>query len=452
MLLILTALSIKQVYGLNSQTAQVINGTGPYLTFDNGKTVSTTILPLLSLTLPDNKVISALEDKSSVVEPIVIEKVPTTFNDIKTHLPFNNYPSMPLANAIVANNYWRDPDGDKLFTITGSMRVKWETYDGEDVTDYVKSNPNSELDACKSPYKLTLSADDGALATRYGIPDIGQFTGASHSYYILSKREVCYLKPNATIVLPAKQWLTNNQKGDFNFDSDSDNWWNIPDSTKPDPLNGGGYTSDYVPNLGFKAAPSVSSNKFPSTGFPGAQFQLILTGAQTDYNYSVPNNPGGKVSIDKLGNVLLSDKPSGPVTVRATLKNNPLLKYDYTFDPRGIWVVPYEFAYNWQNASNFCSLITRKELTNSPRSAAPMNWIYQYSAYTRSIGESILGEWGHLDKNTYPKSHWLDQLFWTADYWGTLSGGNSAHFRIGLYYGDVGVGVDTNMHYVLCKE
>ncbi|MCX8739931.1 hypothetical protein J3U56_11415, partial [Gilliamella sp. B2824] len=451
LLVLFTVISIKPVYGLTTQTAQVINGTSPYLTYDNGKTVSTTILPLLSLTLPNNKVISALEDKSSVVEPIVIEKVPTTFNDIKTYLPFSNYPSMPLANVIVANNYWRDADGDKLFTITGYMKVKWETYDGEDVTDYVKSNPNSELDSCKSPYKLTLSADDGALLTNYGIPDTNSFKGESHSYYILSKHTVCYVKPYAIEKMPQFQWLSFDSSNTFVA-------WNDSRYTSRTAV-GGGYTSDYVPNIGFKATPTASGGKkFPTTGFAGAKFQLIVTGSPASYSFSVPNNPGGQVAIDQQGYVLLKGKPTGDVTVRATVKQNPMIKLDYTFNPTSVWANPLKDFFDiWSVAIQRCSinnLLSYSELTNTPVDNRLNGSFEIINGYTRAIGQGLLPEWGYSTQQTYPDSTWRDEgdRYWTKDLYYQSSYGT--HIDVNSSSGLLGVDADAvgAPDYLVCRQ
>jgi hypothetical protein len=86
---------------------------------------------------------------------------------------------------------------------------------------------------------------------------------------------------------------------------------------------------------------SVSGGRnFPTTGFPGAKFQLVMAGAQTDYRYQIINNPGGGASIDENGMVKLTSKPMGTVTVKAILKRNPSVSYDYSFNPTSVWTIP----------------------------------------------------------------------------------------------------------------
>ncbi|OTQ73957.1 hypothetical protein B6C99_05705, partial [Gilliamella sp. N-G2] len=348
---------------------------------------------------------------------------------------------------------YQDDDGDNIDPVqpflTTTTTWQWLDANGVKISDKEQNN----IIGCGSGYPMPLRLEilnQIQAISQYGIPRKSGLVTLKKAYKIAVKPQICYAKPNSTIISPEMQWLTNNQNNDFSFDNDK-NWWNMKQYSVPHVSNGGGYTSDYVPDYGYKVTNTLTGKLFPTSGFKGAQFQLLMSGAQSDYTFSVPVNPGGKVTIDKYGNILLNDKPSGKVTVRATYKKNTSIKLDYSFDPRSNWVIPYDWAYNWWNASGYCKLLTRAEFTNSPRNKAPQNWLYVYNAFTRAIDGSILGEWGPINKKNYPQSNWADQLYWTSEYWGSLSGENSAHFRIGLYLGDVGVGVDTNGHYVACK-
>ncbi|WP_179854745.1 hypothetical protein [Gilliamella sp. wkB171] len=430
------------VYGLSSQTAKSINGSSPYLSFDNGKSASSTIMPLLSITLPNKVVISALQDNSSATNPIVIDKAPSTFSDIVTNMPFANYPSTTLANVVVTNNYWRDPDGDKLFTITGNMQIKWENAAGEDITNYVKSNPNSELDACKSPYKLTLSADDGALVTSYGIPDIGQFTGGSHSYYFYpSPPKVCYVQPNVAM------------------DSSSYPYpgVNLSDLDGPDWVGGKGF----VPKN-----PASSSSNFPSTGANNMEFYLILGGITPEtvlsINGSTVTYDGSSTSMNAYARLSVQDTPGwgnsakqkaikvvlkSPGTNGAVLKDGvrppsfPIFKiYSdtakknilYSFYLRR-WYVPltprtYSSAYSTcKSLAGPYRLARMEDYTNANN--VDINWnggipgrsvnIYRrqlsYKVNGKWIG-GIFNEWGRTDNapENYPNSAWLPTYYWAA--------------------------------------
>ena len=348
---------------------------------------------------------------------------------------------------------YQDIDGDNIDPIQPFLMTTtyWQWFDANGVK--IPDKDKNKIIGCGSGYPMPLRleiSNQAQAISQYGIPRESDFVTIKKVYQIAAKPQICYAKPNSTIISPEMQWLTNNQDNDFSFDSNK-NWWNIKKDSKPHVRNGGGYTSDYVPDYGYKVTNTLTGKLFPTSGFPGAKFQLLMSGAQRDYSYSIVANPGNNVSIDAMGFITLKDKPLGKVTVRATYKKNTSIKLDYSFDPRSNWVIPYNWSYNWTNASNYCRLLTRKEFTNSPRNQAPQNWLYEYNAFTRAIDGTILGEWGPISPKNYPQSNWADQLYWTSEYWGALSGDNSAHFRIGLYLGDVGVGVDTNAHYVICK-
>ncbi|OTQ70641.1 hypothetical protein B6D17_08150 [Gilliamella apis] len=245
-LLLLNLLMIEEVFALTSQTANVVHGSSPYISFDGGYTATDSVLPLISITLPENKVINSVEDRSTPSNPIFINKVSPIFSDINTYLPHDKYPSVGLSNIILTNDFWADNDGDELSFITGNFNVKWQNSLGEDVTEFIKSNPNSDLDACKSPYKLTITVDDGILVSNYGIPKQGNFNGGSHSYYISTNSpKACYAKPsilNGTGVFlgPPEQWDANK---------------------------------------GFKRQNiAIPDSNFPTTGSHGLDFELLLEG------------------------------------------------------------------------------------------------------------------------------------------------------------------------------
>ncbi|TSJ87953.1 hypothetical protein FPQ14_11455 [Gilliamella apicola] len=242
-------ISINSAYGLDATTANFIHGHQPVISFDNGKTSNDNVLPLLFLNLPD-KQIEAVDDNSSSANPIILNKQWITFNDIKTSILYENYPSTTLLNIISKNKYWFDSDGDDLSIVTGYFKIKWQTSDGTDITNQVKNNPDDELDSCKAPYKLSLSADSGSLVTRYGVPDIGTFKGGSHIFYLQPKNpKVCYAQPNVA--------------------NDSSNNTTYPDLDGPNWAKGRGFIPQNV-NYPGQNFPTVASNNL--------KFYLILKG------------------------------------------------------------------------------------------------------------------------------------------------------------------------------
>ena len=247
----LLSILVNSAYGLNVTTANFIHGHQPVISFDGGKTSNINVLPLLFLNLPDKR-IEAVDDNSSSANPIILNKLWVTFNDIKTSISYDSYPSTTLLNIISKNKYWFDSDGDDLNTITGNFQIKWETSDGTDVTNQVKNNPDDELDSCKAPYKLSLIADSGILTTGYGVPNIGTFEGGRHIYFLQPKTpKVCYAQPNVA------NDSTNKAETDYP-DLDGPNW---------------AKSRGFIPQ-------NVNSpeQNFPTVGSDNLKFYLILKG------------------------------------------------------------------------------------------------------------------------------------------------------------------------------
>lgn len=137
-----------------------------------------------------------------------------------------------------------------------------------------------------------------------------------------------------------------------------------------------------------------------------------MTGAQTDYEFSIPVNPGGNVSVDDQGYITLNDKPTGAVTINAKLIRDNNIVHQYTFDVTRMWVVPHNGKYTYDQAVQICNgqdnMLTMADLSNSPRSYDYYNLTsadHISNSYTRKIGDSVFGEWGWVTKNSYPDSN-----------------------------------------------
>ncbi|MCX8641502.1 MULTISPECIES: hypothetical protein [unclassified Gilliamella] len=452
------------VYGLSSQTAKSINGSSPYLSFDNGKSASSTILPLLSITLPKNKVISALEDSSSATDPIMIDKVSSTFSDIVTNMPFANYPSTTLANVVVTNNYWHDPDGDKLFTITGNMQIKWENAAGEDVTNYVKSNPNSELDACKSPYKLTLSADAGSLATNYGIPSIGSFTGGSHSYYLYpSTPKVCYVQPN---LYQGKGIQAGDEYEGGNYAGPVTQW--DPDrGFKPQDLKNplSNFPTTGTNNYFFKMTiAGLTAGQFISIN--GAQI-MPSSGSGVNLSITAENNNinGNVVRVTLKGPTLTSANNNFISSIFKFYGDSAKSKIIYQFNLSRWFIVKpgikgVDYINNYSDAVQFCRNLgsnyrmpSLQDYTNANTSQYHFNLgvpgqgnVYQRSISYRngSTGKWVGGffnEWGAIAAGTwmgdsyYSDSGWAIGNYWVSDV-NTING-VKYNYNIFSEFGDI---------------
>ena len=245
--------------------------------------------------------------------------------------------------------------------------------------------------------------------SEYGNPNESETVAITKIYKIAPTGDVCYLKPNSTKVLPLNQWRGSDAQGTMYP-------WNTG-PIKPDPESGGGYTQDFIVDKGFRARPIVSDKPFPTTGFPGAEFQLIMNYSQDSYIYNVIVNPGNVATVDQTGNVLLKAKPpegNSDIIIRATLKSSPKKHFDYKFNPTSVWIEPQSVgSYDWRTAFNqFCGGIdgfpSRKDYSNSPVVNVGPNWQRngKWNFSTRAINQGLYPEWGYTTRRTYPKSKW----------------------------------------------
>ena len=320
-----------------------------------------------------------------------------------------------------------DIDGDyadplNSFTVTTTKHV-WSDANGSVLTD------EDKIIGCGSGFPMPLKLKiyiSAQTISQYGVPNKSDYVPITKVYQIAPKAVLCYAKPYSIEKNGNYQWIGH-------IPTSSSKEWDAVLNDKlyatPSPLTGGGYSADYVPNWGFKVEPSESNGKkFPTTGFPGAKFQLIVSGAQSDYIFSLPINSGNQVSIDQQGYVILKGKPTGNVTIRATLKRNPSIQLDYSFNPTNPWVVPYDSMVSYESAVQKCGgvdkLLTRAELSNSPQAFdyEKNRDIVISNAYTRKIGP-LFAEWGWTTKSSYPESKWQEYSpppnfvgrYWTSE-------------------------------------
>ncbi|XKM13187.1 hypothetical protein RCS94_09155 [Orbaceae bacterium ac157xtp] len=306
----------------------------------------------------------------------------------------------------VSTDYF-DNDGDIAHPNTpftmDAMRYEWK--DGAD--NIISSADMNKMIGCGGgfslPLKLIITIPNVQVHSKYGIPKDSGLTDLTKEYKITAPLGICFAKPNDMIYDPTRTWYNPNARN-----------WNRGSSAR-DPVKGGGYNSDdFDPVNGFKV---TGQTKFPTTGFPGAKFQLLMVGSQTDYTYS---SSTGSAVVDVNGFVTLISKPYGNITIRATSKLNPTIYFDYTFSPRNPWAVPVvgngDASWGSRQCANLrMQVLSRSELTNSPQKTAVCdgNSLIN-SAFTRAIGQGVLGEWGNLFMR-YPDSLWDGYTYRTGD-------------------------------------
>ncbi len=355
-----------------------------------------------------------------------------------------------------------DSDGDSIrnnmpFVVEQTI-YNWFDNNGGKIPDSDKQH----MIGCGSSYAmpLTLTITTSVKTySEYGNPNESEAVEITKIYKIAPTGDVCYLKPNSTKVFPTAQWRGSDAQGNMYP-------WNSG-PIKRDPNHGGGYTEDFIVNKGFRARPIISDKPFPTTGFPGAEFQLIMNYSQDNYIYSVAVNPGNVATVDQTGNVLLRAKPpagNGDIVVRATLKSSPDKYFDYKFNPTSVWIEPQSVGrYNWQTAFNrFCGGIdgfpTRKDYSNSPVVNVGPNWNRdgKWNFSTRAIDQGLYPEWGYINRRSYPNSNWE----WDATTYFTKDPNSATQYFI-VYLHDGGLlpaprpAGDTagdNVAYIACRK
>ncbi|XKM13200.1 hypothetical protein RCS94_09220 [Orbaceae bacterium ac157xtp] len=323
--------------------------------------------------------------------------------------------SLSISDFNVASDY-ADSDGDAPHATTpftiGSVRTEWRDGLGIRISDTTKMIGCSRF---VMPLKLKIMLNNVQVHSQYGIPKDSAGGSLTKTYQIVSSSSgMCFARPNSMKVYPGRQWMGGSS------------WtWNA-DGSYISSTYGGGYSPDFIvvkDNQGNVMDGGFSPNayrKFPTTGFPGALFQLVMAGSQTDYSYSVSASPSGSVTVDSSGNVKLVRKPNGNVTVKATLRSNSLKQYTYTFNPTSVWILPKSGMYTYYQATNECgsesNLLSRAELTNSPGIYVTNSTWKSDNYYTRAIGGGVFAEWGYTDSSSYPGYPGTD-YYWTQDPW-----------------------------------
>ncbi|MDF7667401.1 hypothetical protein PT273_06035 [Orbaceae bacterium ESL0727] len=180
----------------SSVTTNTIQGTAPYLTFDNGLTKARDVSQLLSIRLSNNSVyFSGSVVGSSASNPIELPAVGQTMANVSMIVPTDRM-SVNLSDLIGSPyNYGKDDNGDTFSSASGSVNLTITDATGQSVarntTLYVLptcSNPNP-AQPYTSPFKVILSSTAGTLITQYGNPNSTNYAAATATYYI---------KPNAS--------------------------------------------------------------------------------------------------------------------------------------------------------------------------------------------------------------------------------------------------------------
>ena len=414
-------LMLPLMYAFNAQaltsntTAQAINGSAPYLTFDNGQTKSDNTRALLWLRFNDGnqevKYDAPPKDNNNNPVIITIPAAVNTFEDIQTVVSANT----PIIDGVQSidfstilqdpNNYARDDDGDVVVSATGKIAMTIL-----DSTEQ-KVRRTDAIDTCSAPYTINLKIDDSEIKTQYGIPDSTSYSKLEDNYYLAMNSATLY----TCFVQPAKTVIRGNENGE------SGQWDNNKQIYFMQNLN--------QPEL-----------NFPATGAHNLYFKLIIAGLKNINQLSYTKEPSNsnidlefgelnKTPIVRLkgptSNSTSWKIPFVPTTFTIyadTAKNKPI----YSFKLQH-WFIPHTdihgYSYlenNHNNAVNYCSTLSGYRLANvSELSNANANGIVgnpnANAMYPiRQINGGLFSEWGGISGSYSQDKQWSGFAAWTA--------------------------------------
>ncbi|WP_176700361.1 hypothetical protein, partial [Gilliamella sp. Gris1-4] len=414
-------------------TTNTIHGSGPYLTFDGGRTKATNTDTFLAIELPDGRRITQSTNTSSVTNPIRLPSGNYTFNDIHTVLP-SGATSISL-NSLISQGKWGDDDGDGQgtngVTATGSISLVIEDKDGATV------NRSDTLSICNAPYKVTLDSTGGSLTTQYGVPNSSRFYGGTVDYYITlpSQPVICSVRPNLYF-----------GKGDYAGPS---NIWN--------------------PEKGFlvqSTNPSSYDRNFPTTGADGLYFDLDIggigggqlswtvntrgslgatvsrVGLDTRVTLTGPRASSSQISSSNPGSLT---RPSLPQTFELVGRDSNGNEVRYGFVLRQWFVNRGGYQTSASNQLAWCRSLGYRmprvsDLTNA-KCGVDNTWFPCVNGidgaapsslgnrYQRHIGAGFFTEWGYM--SDYADAGFVNRRYGTSDATG------SDQFYVTSYNGNV---------------
>ncbi len=149
---------------------------------------------------------------------------------------------------------------------------------------------------------------------------------------------------------------------------------------------------------------------FPTTGFNGAKFTIVMDEGSRVSDYQWSSNQSW-VSVDSKGVVTFKGTGNGNSVNIYGQANNGMPTITYTFKLNS-WYINNGYTdeahwLNWSDTNDFCT-----------QSGAVIPTIMQLTAdangkFGQGAVGSLLGEWGHMD--SYPGSNFAWGYYWSAD-------------------------------------
>ncbi|OCG77018.1 hypothetical protein [Gilliamella sp. Occ4-3] len=427
---------------LSATTSKRINGTVPYLTFEDGTTKVITTDDLLSIRLSDGRTLTPQNNSSSSTNPIELPASGQSFENIDMIVPTSTN-SVNLSD-LVAQGNWGDDDGDGQdggVMAEGSITLSITDKNNQTVSR------NEVLTISNAPYKVKLSSTGGSLSTQYGEPKANTFTEGSETYYIKPKVTV-----GVNFVRPNLQFGTDIYAGP---------------------------AYEWNPDKGFLVQPTNSVSyalNFPTTGADGLYFDLDIVGVDASQLTWEPVTHEGITATVTRTTASDSWIPNGSETVTRVTLTGPEAKAQWDSanpnpitvpnlpekfelkgkDSSGNVVVKYGFVLQkwfvnggtrfdiYPNSVSWCSSLGYRipqirDLTNTYSSGWGNGWQVAVPPssndyyYQRRIGAGLATEWGDM---MYYTNTGFEHIMnnWTSD---SMGGTGYYMYTVGLSNGIV---------------
>jgi len=377
-------------HALTSKTSNIINGNAPYLTFDGGHSRATNTDALFWISLSNGRKFTPTTNNSSITNPIELPTVGESVADIDMLVPTNS-DSIALSLLIgPPYNYWGDDDGDGQgddgITVTGNLMLAISDKYNQTVAR------NEVLTVCRSPYKLTLSNTEGALQTRYGVPNESLLSQRNVTYYVQPKASpsVCFARPNlyaGTGRNAGFAWIWNSDKG-FLTQSISSYGLNFPTT---------GANNLYF-DLEIAGSEPLTWARVSRGGITATMTNSTSTSVRVTLTGPVATD--SQWESDNPGNI---DQPSLPQVFELIGRDshgNAIVRYGFELKQ---WFVNRgaKKGYNYSSISSWCPNIGYrmpkvKDLTNSNERGLGAMPLSTGNYYQRHIAAGLFTEWGYM--------------------------------------------------------
>ena len=396
---------------LSVETMNAIQGNEPYFTYTDGQTRVKSNREMLSISLSDGREFTPYNNGSSYDNPIELPDVGQSFADIVMIIPADA-DSIPISTLVAPPyNYWGDDDGDGDVTATGNINLSIIDING------VPVKRNEVLDICKAPYRMTMSASDITLSTRYGVPNELHYWPTKMIYYISPKAmpKVCFAKPSL-------KYGSNHEYTDYYFAGPA-SIWNRFKGFLPQSANASSYHLNFPTtganglyfDLDVRASKSflslLSSLSWAPVVSPNGDIKAITkpdsSGTSVRVLLEGPAAKESQMNVLEPGNIHRPSLPQVFEFVGRDSSGKAIAKYGFELKQWFVNATRTKDQYkNYQEQISWCRSIGYrmpeiKDLTNAIRGdksgatpASPGNY------YQRRIGAGFFTEWGSVAEYT----------------------------------------------------